>query len=155
MPSRELKQREEVLQALLKKIDADIDVFSRRAEKVRKKHDELSNVVLDAGLEPVPISFAAGKSVDALRDLDNHVLELNKIKNLISMKLKRILQEEDLLEHLQTEYGQNVTFRRNQKGLIELSVQDKDAQDAYDQMQGSKKKLDDIRAQIHELGDEE
>ena len=153
MPSKELKEREEVLQALLKKIDADIDVFTKRLEKLHAKHDELTGVVMDAGLEPVPISFQAGKNADVIGELESHVLELNKLKNLLSMKLRRILQEEDLLEHLQTEYGKNVTFRRNTKGGIELNVQDNDAEDAYAQLQLSKKKLDELREQIHELGD--
>lgn len=153
MPSKELKEREEVLQALLKKIDADIDVFTKRLEKLHEKHDELSGVVLDAGLEPVPISFQAGKNTDVISELESHVLELNKLKNLLSMKLRRILQEEDLLEHLQNEYGKNVTFKRNAKGGVELNVQDKDAEDAYVQLQQSKKKLDELREQIHEMGD--
>jgi division protein CdvB (Snf7/Vps24/ESCRT-III family) len=153
MPSKELKEREEVLQALLKKIDADIDVFTKRLEALHAKHEELNGVVLDAGLEPVPISFQAGKNADVIGELESHVLELNKLKNLLSMKLRRILQEEDLLEHLQTEYGRNVTFKRNARGGVELQVQDADAEDAYVQLQISKKKLDELREQIHELGD--
>ncbi len=155
MPSKELKQREETLQALLKKLDSDIELFTKRLDALRNKHDELTDVVLDAGLEPVPISFQAGKSADVIRELESHVLELNKLKNLLSMKVKRILQEEDLLEHLQSEYGKNVSFKRNTKGGIELQVQDKDAEDSYAQLLLGKKKLDELRAQIHELGDVE
>ena len=100
MPGRQLKEREEVLQVFLKKVDADIDKFTQIQEKLEKQHENISDVILDAGLEPIPIRFSAGKGQDALQEVRNYVLELNKIKNLISMKLKRILQEEDLEEHL-------------------------------------------------------
>lgn len=155
MPSPELKQREESLQALLKRLDTDIDLFSQRLEKLRKKHDELTSVVLDAGLEPVPISFASGKNADVLSELENHILELNKMKNLIQMKLKHILQEEDLLDHLQSEFGKNVSFKRNAKGGIELQVKDLDAETAYDELEQGKRTLEKLRNQIHEFGDEE
>lgn len=156
MPRRELKEREEVLQALLKKIDADIDLFTRRMEKLQKKHDDLSNVVDDSGLEPVPISFIPmqGK-MDVLNELEVHILELNKLKNLVGMKLKRLLQEEELLEHLQSEYGSNVQFKRSTKGGIELQVVDKDADSAYGELLESKKRLESLRGQIHEIGDED
>lgn len=156
MPARELKEREEVLQSLLKKIDADIDLFSRRMEKLQKKHDDLSDVVDDSGMEPVPISFvpAQGKA-DVLNELAIHILELNKLKNLVGMKLKRLLQEEELLEHLQSEYGKNVSFKRSTKGGVELQVMDKDADSAYGELLESKKRLESLRGQIHEIGDEE
>ncbi len=157
MPARELKEREEVLQAFLKKIDADIGVFTRRMEKLQSKHDELSGLVDEAGLEPVPISFNSqySKSGDVLSDLESHILELNKLKNLVGMKLKRLLQEEELLDHLQSEYGKNVLFRRTSKGGIELVIQDKDADATYGELQESKKRLESLRSQIHEIGDED
>ncbi len=156
MPSRELKEREQVLQALLKKIDTDIDSFTRRIEKLQSRRDELSGVVDDAGLEPVPISFVPSQGkADVLNELEVHVLELNKLKNLIGMKLKRLLQEEDLLEHLRSEYGKNVSFKRNTKGGIELQVLDREADSAYGELVESKKRLESLRSQIHEIGDEE
>jgi hypothetical protein len=156
MAGRELKEREEVLQSLLKKIDADIDLFSRRMEKLQKKHDDLSDVVDDSGMEPVPISFVPlqGK-MDVLNELEVHILELNKLKNLVGMKLKRLLQEEELLEHLQSEYGKNVSFKRSTRGGVELQVMDKDADSAYGELLESKKRLESLRGQIHEIGDEE
>ncbi len=155
MPSEELKVQEEALQTLLKKIDSDVDKFSRLQEKLRSKHEELSDIVLDAGLSPVPIHFSAGKSEDVLREVESHILELNKLKNLIEMRLKRIFQEEDLLEHLHEHYGKNVSFTRNQKGLIELQVDDADAKNTFAQLQESKKKLDVMRQQIHDLAGDE
>ncbi|MFH0970821.1 MAG: hypothetical protein V1776_05175 [Candidatus Diapherotrites archaeon] len=157
-PSTSLKGREEVLQSLLKKIDSDIALFDRRAEKLRKKHDELTDAVMDAGLEPVPISFAASgenaKKTDVLQELENHIMELNKLKNLISMKLKRVLQEEELLDHLRTTYGKGVAFNRNTKGGIELQVKDLDADVALSEVMDSKKKIEALRIQIQELGGE-
>ncbi len=156
MPGRELKEREEVLQTLLKKIDADIDLFTRRMEKLQKKHDDLSDVVDDSGLEPVPISFIPSQGkMDVLNELEVHILELNKLKNLVGMKLKRLLQEEELLDHLQSEYGKNVQFKRSIKGGIELQVLDKDADSAYGELLESKKRLESLRGQIHEIGDED
>jgi hypothetical protein len=156
MAGRELKEREEVLQSLLKKIDADIDLFTRRMEKLQKKHDDLSDVVDDSGMEPVPISFipAQGKA-DVLNELEIHILELNKLKNLVGMKLKRLLQEEELLEHLKSEYGKNVSFKRSTRGGVELQVMDKDADSAYGELLESKKRLESLRGQIHEIGDED
>lgn len=152
----ELKQREEILQALLKKIDGDIELFANRIETLKQKHEELSNVVTDARLSPVPIHFQSGaQSEDVLGQLEAHVLELNKLKNLLAMKLNHILQEEDLLDQLQEKYGKNVTFRRNAKGLIELQVRDPAADESLALLQQSKKKLDALRGQIHELGDED
>jgi predicted CopG family antitoxin len=155
MPAQDLKVQEEALQALLKKIDADVDKFSRVVEKLQGKHQELSDVVMDAGLSPVPIHFSVGKSEDVLKEVEAHILELNKLKNLIEMRLKRIFQEEELLDHLQNQYGKNVSFTRNEKGLIELQVDDSDAKTAYVQLQDSKKKLDVLREQIHDLAGDE
>ncbi len=155
MPGRQLKEREEVLQVFLKKVDADIDKFTQIQEKLEKQHENISDVILDAGLEPIPIRFSAGKGQDALQEVRNYVLELNKIKNLISMKLKRILQEEDLEEHLRDNVGKNVTFAYDEKGKMQVEVSDVFAQNAYETLQENRKKLDALRQQIHELGEDD
>lgn len=155
MPPQDLKVQEEALQTLLKKIDSDVDKFTRLLERLHNKHEELSDIVTEAGLSPVPIHFTAGKSEDVLHEVESHILELNKLKNLIEMRLKRIFQEEELLDHLHEHYGNNVSFTRNQKGLIELQVDDADAKNTFAQLQESKKKLDVLREQIHDLAGDE
>lgn len=151
MPVEELKKREQVLQALLKKIDDDVSFFSDASEKLRKKRQELLNVVVKAGLEPIPVSFGSGKERDVLRNVENHILELNKVKNLVSMKLKRVLQEEDLVDHLNEKFGKEVKLSFNSKGLIELEVQSKDSSQLSLLLEKSSKKLDALREQVHEL----
>lgn len=153
MPEKSLKDREEVLHALLKKIDQDIDAFTRFAEKLHSKHEKLLDTVMDAGLEPIPVKFSTGKTDDALQEVEQHILELNKLKNLVSMKLKRILQEEDLHQQLQKSFGKDVEFKRTAKGTIEIEVKDPEADAAMSLMSMSRKRLDDLRNQIHELGD--
>ena len=62
MPDKSLKEREEVLHALLKKIDQDIDAFTRIAEKLHSKQEQLLDTVMDAALEPIPVKFSSGKT---------------------------------------------------------------------------------------------
>ncbi|MEK6821066.1 MAG: hypothetical protein AABY11_01545 [archaeon] len=153
MPPRDLKAKEEILRALLRKIDSDVDLFSKRLDTLHGKHDALTDAVIDAGLQPVPIRFLAqGKNTDILLEIENHILELNKLKNLIGMKLQRLMQEEELLAHLHGTYGDSVSFSRNTKGGIELSVKDLDADVAFAEVVESKKKLDALRSQIQEIG---
>jgi hypothetical protein len=152
-----LKQQEEELKLLIKKVDSEIAKFERLRAEIGAKKEMLEKSVIDAGLQPIPVNISPHptESTDLEYDIRQHLLNLNKIKNFINGKLNVVIKEEELLAELEKAYGKKVGIRRLSGGEFELIFSDSKTQGAFNELQKSKKILSAVKQSIQKLTNEE
>ncbi len=156
MPA-DLKQQEETLKLLIKKIDSEIVRFEKIKTEVGVKRAKLEESVNTAGLQPVPIEIAphSGTGENLEQEIKQHILDLNKLKNFINGKLNVVIKEEELLNELQKKYGKEVGIKKIPGGEFELTFSDAETKKAFAALQKSKKMLSTVKRSVQSLTEEE
>ncbi len=152
-----LKQQEEELRLLIRKIDTEIVAFEKLKTEVSVKKAKIEKSVNVAGLQPVPINIAphSGSADNLVRELEQHVLALNKVKNFINGKLKVVIKEEELLAELQKEYGKEVNIKKHPNGEFELVFSDDGTKAAFKALEKSKGMLETVKKSVQSLTEEQ
>ena len=149
----ELKEQEDRLRFLLSKVDAEISKFESLVKSIDLKQGQLTAQIRDAGMQSVPIRIMPHS--DATQNLydepNQHLLELNKLKNFLSSKLNLVLKEEELFSKLNKKYGNNVEIDRNPAGEFEIRYKDEDTSAAYTQLSTSKKLIEQLRGSVKDI----
>ena len=153
----DLKQQEEELKLLIKKIDSEIADFEKLKTAIDVKKATLGEAVNKAGLQPVPIDVVphSDSSRDLEEEIKQHILDLNKLKNFINGKLKVVIREEELLNELQEKYGKEVGIKKLPGGEFELTFSDKETEQAFAKLQKSKELLSTVKKSVQSLVEEE
>lgn len=151
-----MKQQEEELKLLMRKIDSEIASFERLNVEVGAKREKVEKAVSAAGLQPVPIEIMphSNESHNLGQEIKQHILELNKIKNFINSRLNVVIKEEELLVKLQQKYGKDIGIKKTGAGEFELTLSDKDTAAAFTELQKSKKMLSNVRQTVQSLTEE-
>lgn len=149
---KNFREEEERLRFLITKIDAEILRFNDMKEKLESRLDSFNKELKSEGMQPVPVYFqpASGQR-DLLDDLTEHILELNKMKNLVAQKLKLVIREEELFEKLQQKHGSSVDLKHLPTGEFEIVVSDSETQQVFSQVQASKKNMAALRKSIQDF----
>lgn len=152
-----LKEREERLRFLLTKVDSEIDKFESLLGSAENLQSELDAEIRGTGLQSLPINFTP--HTEGQRDLQDelkqHILSLNKLKNLINKKLKKVIREEELLEGLQKKYGDKVSLKGAGKGELELIYKDEETEKMFSRLKNSKKMISQLKESVNSLADKE
>ena len=152
----DLKQQEEELRLLIRKIDSELANFKRLKDKVGVKRAKLEKSVSKAGLQPVPVEITphSGEDANLEQGINKHLLDLNKLKNFINGRLKVVIREEELLAKLQSEYGEEVGIKKLSGGEFELTFADGETQAAFEDLQKSKKLISIVKKSVQTLSEE-
>ncbi|MFH1586272.1 MAG: hypothetical protein ABID38_00270 [Candidatus Diapherotrites archaeon] len=149
----DLKEQEERLKFLISRIDSEIEKFKKILAEVEGKRDELDNAITKKGLQSVPINIAP-HSMDKrglYEELQQHILDLNKLKNLINSRLDVVIKEEELILGLKEKYGKSVNLEKNEGGEFEVSFKDAGTENAYSQIKNSRRLIEQLKESIKEL----
>jgi SMC interacting uncharacterized protein involved in chromosome segregation len=149
----ELKEQEERLRFLLSKVDAEISKFESLVKSIDAKQDSLTAQIRDAGMQSVPIRITPhSEATENLYDeINAHLMDLNKLKNLLSSKLNLVLKEEELFAKLNKKYGKSVDIERSPSGEFEILYKDDDTSAAFSQLSTSKKLIDQLRGSVKDI----
>ncbi len=152
MPAAELKEQEERLRFLLTRVDSEMAKFERLQKQVDAKQASLSSAISREGLEGVTVNVTphGEGSANLAEELRNHLLDLNKTKNLIAGKLNLVVKEEELIASLKGKYGENVALVKLPSGEFEIDFKDPDTEQAFNQVQSGKKLLQQLRESLAE-----
>ncbi len=148
-----LKEQEERLKFLLSRVDSEITKFERLLKEAQAKRAELEAAVHEQGLKVVPIAVAPHSegSSNLEEDLQQHLLDLNKLKNLISSKLTIVIKEEELIEGLKKKYGTRVGLEKVGASEFKITYSDSDSEAAFAQINNSKKMISKLRDSVEEI----
>jgi len=146
----DLKQKEEALKLLLRKVDAELAEFEKLTGRVEVKRTNLEKSAHAVGMQPVPVDIGpnSGNGGNLEDELKRHVLELNKLKNFINVKLNRVIREEELLEKLKAEYGKSVGIMQLPGGEFELTFSDAATKEAFKKLQNGRKTFANVKEAV-------
>ena len=149
---KDFKEEEERLRFLISKVDSEILRFSEIKQKMEERQEDFNRSLRIEGMQPVPVIFQpSSSSKDLLDELTEHILELNKLKNLVAQKLNLVIKEEELFQKIRQKHGSDVELRKLPAGDFEIVVNDAQTQQAFSQMQASRKNLAGLKKTIQEL----
>lgn len=148
----ELKDMEERLRFLLSKIDSELERFKSLKQEVEEKKKQLLGSLKDKGIEPIPIELSPSESMSLAEDVDEHIKELQQFKNSINMKLKNVLREEELIDSLKKEYGENVEVKRDAANAFKIIYKDPSTAKIHAQVRLSKKLISSMREDLEKMG---
>ncbi|MEM0360784.1 MAG: hypothetical protein QXK06_05630 [Candidatus Diapherotrites archaeon] len=149
----DLAERERQLREHLSLIDKQIARFEYLKSVLQAKMDAIREEITKHSFSPTPISLKPDPSFegDVYTEIQKHLLELNKMKNYLSIKLKEVIQEEELLASLQGKFGKNITFEKPQHGEFEIVFSDEKIKEALDELNKGKSAIKMVRESLAEL----
>lgn len=149
----ELKDQEERLRFLVSKVDSEIKKFQGLLDTAETLGGELDEAVRKEGLQSVPIAISphSEESEGLAEELKQHIMDLNKLKNLINAKLNLVIKEEELIEGLQRKYGNKVSLKRISGGDFEINYADDKTDNAFNQLKNSKKLIAQLKDSVDKI----
>lgn len=149
----DLKEREKQLRLYLKNVESQIKQFESTKKMLQELEDEIRGEITKHSISPTPINLKPSDSYDGdvYGDIQHHLLELNKLRNYISMKLKEVVQEEELLESLQSRFGEKIDFEKPKRGEFEIVYSDQRVKDAFDKLKAGQEKVKLIKDSLSEM----
>lgn len=151
----DLKEQEQQLRLYMKTIEEQINRFESLKKSLQEREDEIREEITKHSFSPTPISLKPSPEYDGdvYAEIQQHLLELNKLKNYISMKLKEVIQEEELLESLKSKFGKSIDFEKPKRGEFEIVYTDEQVKDAFEQLNAGKEKVKLIKDSLNEMNE--
>lgn len=149
----ELKEQEERLRFLISRIDSEIVKFQKSLNTVEEKQSRLNEAIIKRGLQEVPINITphSAEKQNLHQEIKQHIMDLNKLKNYINGKLEVVIKEEELIEDLKKEHGKNVSLHKLESGEFEINYKDEETEKAYNQINVSKKLINQLKKSIQDI----
>ena len=150
-----LKEQEQQLRLYMKTVDEQIQGFELVRKSLQERMDEIREEITKHSFSPTPISLKpkADFEGDVYADVQRHLLELNKLKNYISIKLKEVVKEEELLQSLKGKFGESIDFEKPKRGEFEIVYTDEKVENAFDRLKNGKEKVKLIKDSLNEMED--
>jgi len=149
----DLKEQEERLKFLISRIDSEIEKFKKIQSGVGERKDELDGAITKKGLQSVPINIAP-HSMDKSNlfdEIQQHILDLNKLKNLINGRLEVVIKEEELIQGLKEKYGKSVSLVKGESGEFEVAFKNEETEEAFNQIKTSRRLIEQLKESLKEL----
>jgi len=148
-----LEEQEEELRMFIKRADSEIRKFTELKENIHGKKSDVEDSLHKLNLEPVPIRIepSPNSQRNLEREIDEHLLELSKMKNYINTKLKSVLKEEQLLDSLKKRFGESVDIKHAKQGDFEVTYYDNDSEFAGGELDKSKHSLKEMKKTVDKI----
>ncbi len=146
----DLKEQETELRLFLQSVEEQIEKFNRLKEMFAEKRDSIREAMQQHNFSLVPVKISTEQCEDVLAEIEQHLLELNKLKNYLGVKLKQIIEEEQLLESLKKKFGDTLEIDEAEHGF-EIKYFDSEAKQAFEELQKSKEKISHIKSTLRKI----
>jgi len=150
----DLKEQETELRLFLQSVEEQIEKFNRLKEMFAEKRDSIREAMQQHNFSLVPVKISTEQCEDVLAEIEQHLLELNKLKNYLGVKLKQIIEEEQLLESLKKKFGDTLEIDEAEHGF-EIKYFDSEAKNAFEELQKSKEKISHIKSTLRKIEERE
>ena len=145
-----LEEQEEELRLFLQSIESRISKLENMKEKFAEKRDNIREELQAHDFAIVPVKISVAECEDILEEIERHLIELNKLKNYLSVKLKNVIEEEKMLEALKQKFGNNVEIEQADQGF-EIIYKDEEAKQAFEELKKSREKTAEIKSVLRRL----
>lgn len=150
----DLKEQETELRLFLQRIEEQIEKFTKLKESFAEKRDHIRETMQQHDFSLVPVKISTEQCEDVLAEIEQHLIELNKLRNYLGIKLKQIIEEERLLDSLKKKFGDTLEIEEAEHGF-EIKYFDSDAKEAFEELQKSKEKIAHIKSTLKNIEERE
>lgn len=147
-----LKEQEEKLRLYLQSVENEINKFEKLKETFAQKRESIRAEMQAHDFSLAPVKIQCSETEDLLAEIDSHLTELYKLKNYLSVKIKRVVEEEELLESLTKKFGETIGIDQKDQGF-EIIVSDKAASEAFNELKNSRNKTANLKNTIRAMGE--
>jgi Ca2+-binding EF-hand superfamily protein len=119
-------------------------------EKFAEKRDSIRAEMQAHDFALVPVKISVEECEDVLAEIERHLIELNKLKNYLSVKLKKIIEEEKMLEALKRKFGNAIEIEQADQGF-EIRYLDEEAKQAFEELKKSREKTINIKNLLRKM----
>ena len=153
----DLKEKEKQLRLYLQTIEEQIRKFESIKSILQEREDEIRAEITTHSFSPTPISLKPQEHYkgDVYAEVQKHLLELNKLKNYISIKLKELIREEELLTLLKGKFGEGIDFEKPSRGEFEIVYCDQQVKDAFESLKQGREQAAMIKDYLSEMNEKE
>ncbi len=153
----DLRKQEEQLRLYMKTVEEQAAKFESARKVLQEREDEIREEIVSRSFSPTPISLKPHSEYpgDVYLEVQNHLLDLNKLKNYISIKLKEVIKEEELLQSLKAKFGESIDFEKPKRGEFEIVFTDQQVKEVFENLKTGKEKIKLIKDSLNDLQDEE
>jgi len=153
----DLKEQEKQLRLYLGTVDGQIKQFESLKKILQEREDEIREEITKHSFSPTPISLKPHEEYDGdiYAEVQHHLLELNKLKNYISIKLKEIIHQEELLGSLRAKFGESIDFEKPKRGDFEIVYSDSQVKEASEKLSNGREKVKLIKDSLNEMNSSE
>jgi len=149
-----LKEQEDELRLFLQSVEGRIAKLEQMKEKFAEKRDSIREEMQAHDFAMVPVKISVAECDDILEEIEKHLIELNKLKNYLSVKLKKVIEEEKMLEALKQKFGNSVEIEQADQGF-EVVYRDEEAKQALEELKKSREKTMEIKNVLRKLEEHE
>ncbi len=146
----DLKEQEEELRLFLQSVEQQIEKFQKLKERFAERRDKIREAIQNHDFALVPVKISTEACEDILAEIEQHLMELNKLRNYLGVKLKQVVEEERLLESLKKQFGENLAIEQLEHGF-EIRYFDSEAKQALEELQKSKEKVMHIKNSLKRM----
>ncbi len=146
----DLEEKEQRLKFLQSKVDGEIFKFKTKLSFLDGKMQEIKLATKTVGHEPIPITFtSANNNHENVYDLIKaHLLELDNLKNYLSIELEKIASQKKILKNLDQKYGESVSVVQNSQGGFTVNYSDDDIEKIKEDALMSKKLVTSLKDSV-------
>lgn len=153
----DLKDQEKQLRQFMRTVEEQVARFEYLKNVLQVKMDSIREEITRHSFSPTPISLRPSETYegDVYTEVQKHLLELNKMKNYLSIKLKEVIQEEELLESLKGKFGDSINFEKPKRGEFEIVFSDENIKEAFTELNQGKERIKLIKDSLNDLKEKE
>jgi len=144
----DINEKENRYKFLISKIDDELSKFKIKLTALDQKLQDIRDTSKIATHDIIPISLNA-KSQDNVYELVKaHILELDNLKNFISLELDKIAKQKNLQKTLQQKFSNNVLVEQSQTGAFKIDYSDNEIDKISDDTLISKKLISSLKESV-------
>ncbi len=145
-----LKSQEEELRLFLQSVEEQIEKLQQLKEKLLEKRDEIKEELQKHELAVVPVRLASSEAEDLLASVEDHLMELNKLRAYLNSKLKKVIEEEKALELLKGKFPGSIEVKQHDHSF-EIVYKSNDTENAFEFLKKSKEKISGIKDALRKM----
>lgn len=144
----DIEEKEERLKFLQSKVEGEISKFKSKQSFLEGKMQEIKLATKNISHEPIPISFTSNNTENVYDLIKTHLLELENLKNYLSIELEKIIAQKKILNNLEQKYGETVSVVQNSTGGYTINYSDDDIEKIKEDTLMSKKLVTSLKDSV-------
>ena len=146
----ELELKKERLLFLKSRIVGEIEKFKNLLNTLKKEKEKIYSEVGHNEEFPIEVKVMPSEKNTLENDIIQHIEDLERIKNQIDSKIRKLNLEIELRKKLSKKYGNTIKIKKSSFGGFEIELANDTTNYIYSQVKAGKKILEEMKKILEE-----